>query len=166
MANNVYSQRHDKLGMWPAEKKKPATAWGKTAGLFYMGQTMISPEEWEVASQQCHGPHALEEWRDFNGKTFHQLHHNDNHWTYQALRFMNLPDGSSAKSREEIMAPVAWENEQLNPWKAALTHWVLTKRPSFLFGLHPRQYNPWISKECRRVADQLGLHKGVRRSEL
>lgn len=160
--NRMYSNEPGKLGKWPPDRKFPGRAHGKEAGLFYMGQTMLSPEEWEAASEQCHGPIALQEWRDFNPRTFHQLHHNSNHWTYQALRFLNLPDGSSAQSREEILAPVMPENKQLNPWKASFVHWTFSKSPSILFGTHPRQYVPWISKGCRLSAEQLGIkvHKG------
>lgn len=69
---------------------------------------------------------------------------------------MNLPDGSSVKTREEIMAAFAPENEQLNPWKSKIVNWLVIKRPSLLYGTHPRQYMPWVSKECQIAADALG----------
>jgi len=158
-SQQMWSPQKGSVGLWPPErknKKQGAQAFGPTGGLFYMGQTTTTPPQLDLAMQECHGPAGLDEWRDFNWRTYHQLHHNSNHWTYQALRYLNLPDGSSAKTREEIMAPIAVENAQLNPWKAAFVHWLVIKRPSFLFGFHPRQYTPWVSKECAVVADQLG----------
>lgn len=146
----IWSPARRWRGNWP-----PGSGGGQAfgdGGLFFVGRKSIDLEDLKAEMMTCHGPGGVNEWRDFNLGTYDMIGHNCNCFTYQALRYLGLPDGSFSDDEADakakaIMAPFAAVNQDLH----TIFPWLARK---FTGQGDPANF---VSSQCRPSAKKLGM---------